>query len=365
MKSRKSRLSKKGRYVGETFKSVVLTIYKNEVQPIESVGQHEINSVAFLADGKHIVSGGKEGMIRRWRVEDGKEVETPMDARSDVNNIAVSRDGKWIVSGTISGELMVWDAKSELKVTEWKGHSDWVVAVDVSPDGKRIATGSNDATLCVWSLWTGKRLLGPLEHKDSVVAAKFSPNGCFIATAAWLPNSVRIYNSQSGDLLVDLPVGVASRFNQSLVWASNSKNLFALSHGKINYIDASTGTTLSSWSIPSSSAFGCIALPNKGTFIAASADSSVSFWDTTTHKQIGSIINHTHNIESMAISANYDFVIGGGKAITLRNVCDELPSSYCEDVSALPRRFVVRDLFLITNHLADCNRFSVSEKSSA
>ena len=57
--------------------------------------------VAFLADGKHVLSGSREGKIRRWRVEDGKEVGTPMDAGSAVLSIAVSRDGKWVVSGAL------------------------------------------------------------------------------------------------------------------------------------------------------------------------------------------------------------------------------------------------------------------------
>jgi WD40 repeat protein len=73
---------------------------RKEEKPIEIDGRDYIYSVAFLVDGKHVVSGGEEGKIRRWRVEDGEEVGMPMDAGSGVFSIAVSRDGKWIVSGT-------------------------------------------------------------------------------------------------------------------------------------------------------------------------------------------------------------------------------------------------------------------------
>ena len=288
-----------------------------------------------------------------------------MDAGSEVYNIAVSRDGKLIVSGTRSGELAVWDAQNHEKVTGWKGHSAWVVAVDVSPDGKRIATGSIDEATCVWSLSTGQRLLGPLKYDNSVVVAKFSPDGRLIATATCF-GSVRVHDSQNGRLLVDVPIRVTDSLNQSLVWVSNGKNLFALSSGgKINYLDmSSTRTTLSSWSIQSSNPEpGCIALAGNDSFIAISAGSSVSFWDTTTHEQIGSIINHTHDVVSLAISANYELVIGGGKLVTLRNIHDVLPSSYCE-VSALARKIVVRDSFLTTNHF-DCNRCTLSGNSSA
>ena len=279
------------------------------------------------------MSGGKEGKIRRWRAEDGMEVGTPMDAGSVVCNLAVSRDGKWIVSGTGSGELAVWDAQTHKKVTGWKGHSGGVHAVDISPDGTRIATGSDDCAACVWSP-TGQRLLGPLQHNSEVVAAKLAPDGHLIATTTWR-SSVWVYDSQSGDLLVDIPVKVADSFNQSLVWVGNSKNLLVLSDGNINYLDASTGTTLSSWPIHSSNNYGCIVLANNGTLITASTGSSVSLWDATTHKQLGSIIKHTDPVMTMAISADYDLVTGVGKAITLRNICKGLPTSYYKDVSVL------------------------------
>ena len=76
----------------------------SEVQPtsaktIEIDSRGRIWSVAFLVNGKHVVGDGGQGKIRRWRVEDGMEVGTPMDAGSTVYDIAVSRDGKWIVGG--------------------------------------------------------------------------------------------------------------------------------------------------------------------------------------------------------------------------------------------------------------------------
>jgi WD40 repeat protein len=124
-------------------------------------------SVAFLVDGKHVVGGGAEGKIRRWRVEDDKEVGTPMAAGNAVCNIAVSRDGRWVVGGTNEGEVTVWNAESHSQVTTFNNghcHRSWVRAVDVSPDATKIATGSEDKTVCVWALSTGRRLVNPFKH---------------------------------------------------------------------------------------------------------------------------------------------------------------------------------------------------------
>ena len=142
-------------------------VHRKEAKPVEIDGQDYIYSVVVLADGKHVLSGGREGKIRRWRIEDSKEVGRAMDARSPVLGIAVLRDGKVIVSGTENGLATVWNVES----LEFKGHSGWVGTVDVSPDGTKVVTGSDDKTAFVLSLSTGEQLLGPLHHNHFVVAA--------------------------------------------------------------------------------------------------------------------------------------------------------------------------------------------------
>jgi len=306
---------------------------RKEAGPVAIDGRNDIYSVAVLADEKHVVSGTEEGKIQCWRIEDGKEVGTPMDAGSVVYDIAVSRDGRWIVSGTGDGQVMVWNAESHSKVTAFRAHDIGVVAVDISPDAIFVATGSEDFTACVWSLSTGDRLLGPLEHTHLVVAIKFSPDGRLIATATYTHSSVRVYDSQNGSL-VEFPVNVNSTSNHSLAWASDSKRLFALSHdGHIHRVDVSTGTTLSKWHIHSSDRPTSIALASNELFITAAASSSVSFWDTTNQEQIGTVIEYSHEILSIAMSSNYDLAAGGGKRITLRALCGILPSHYLGNVS--------------------------------
>ena len=296
---------------------------------IKTSSRGRISTVAFLVDGKHVVSGDEAGKIRRWRVEDGMQVGTPMDVGSWVRNIAVSRDGKWIVSGT-SGLVQVWNADDGKKVTQTGGHSDWVTAVDVSPDSTKIAGGSDDNTIRVWSLSTGQKLLGPWECNGRVFSVKFSPNGRLIATATW--RSVLIYDSRHGNFVLDVPIRVAHSHNHSLAWSSNGKHLFVVSPGKVICLDPFTGAMLSQWSTHGDK-YNCIALASNGAFIATSFGSSVSFWDTTTHEQLGSVIEHTDIVGCMAISANDDIVIAGGWEITLRSLCSILPSSYCNTVS--------------------------------
>ena len=308
-------------------------VEKEEAKSIE-IDPRVGGPVAFVADGDYIISGNGN-KVRRWRVKDGKEDGEPMAAERDILSIAVSRDGKWIVSGAAYGHVTVWDAESHKKAIRLIGHELGVFAVDISPDATRIATGSSDSTLCVWSLSTGEQLLGPFKHDDGVAAVKFSPDGRRIATATW-SKSVRIYDNHHSRLLVNTPIQVGSSYNQSLVWAGLGRELLALSKdGNIYSIDVASGTILSKWAIHANNNPGCIALASDGAFIAASANSSVSFWDLATHQQIGPLIHHPASVVYMAISANQDLAISGGKKIILRKLPDSLPSSYFDHVCVL------------------------------
>lgn len=165
------------------------------------------------------------------------------------------------MSGTKNGLATVWNAQSYEKVTEFTRHRNYVRAVDVSPDTTKIPTGSSDETACVWSR-ERLGLLGTFKHDSFVIAAKFSPDGCLIATATW--NFVRVYDSESDRLLVDVPIRVSSVFNNSLAWESDSKQLFVLSLDCIIIrLDASTGISLSKWPIHTKVNERCIALANR------------------------------------------------------------------------------------------------------
>ena len=92
---------------------------------------------------------------------------------------------------------------------------------------------------------------------------------------------------------------------------------------------------ISKWALHSMSGLPCIALASSGKFIAVTAGSSLSFWDTITHRQIGSSIQLNHQVRSLAISDHYNLAAGGELMVSLRNLVDILPLSYLVDVSKL------------------------------
>ncbi|KAH0838772.1 WD40-repeat-containing domain protein [Lanmaoa asiatica] len=281
-----------------------------------------ILAVTFTEDGKYLVSGGNRG-VRVWRVEDGKRIAT-MEV-GIVNCLAVSQDGRWIAAGTWFDGVILWDAKTYEQVFSLKEDTSDICGVDFSPDSTRLVVASDSRTATIWDLATRERVVGPLCHEGYVRAAKYSLQGDRIATAT--PNSVRVYDSNDGSLLVDVSVNVAPRYNSGLLWSNDQ--LFIVSDSKIKLLEASTGSVVSEWPVPGTNDLSCIALPQNGEFIAYSVKRTVMFWDMSTHTYRG-LIQPIQDVCSISLSPDDRFLaIGGvGGKITIKTVGDVLLPSY-------------------------------------
>ena len=258
--------------------------------------------MTFSANGEHLFSGGRDQNVQVWRVQDGQRVAT-IEAK-DVYCLAVSNNGKWIAGGTRCGVVFVWDA--ETYRTLWQ--DSWIIeAVDFSPDSTKLVSGSRNRKAIIWDVARGEKIR-TLLHEQFVIAAKFSSDGNRIATAT--SQSVQVWDSKDGHLVVDVSVlTVPSLYNNGLLWFNN--HIFVVSGSKIKQLDASTGSTVYDWPVPNSNPYWCIAIPRHGKFIACSTSRSVTFWDTSTHLQIG-LVEHTEDIRSIAISPdNRSLAIGG------------------------------------------------------
>ena len=239
---------------------------------------HKINAVTFTANGRYLVSGGREG-VRVWGVQDGKQVVT-MDV-GEVRCLAVSKDGRWIAAGTYWGDVLVWDTKTFEQVFEHREESYAITGVDFAPECSTRLVASWWDTATMWDVATRHRVR-TFDNKSLLRAARYSPQGDRIATATEI--SVQVWDSNDGRLLVDIQVPVTPMFNNGLLWFNS--HLFVISDNKLKEIDAYTGSEVSEWLVSDTNAVSCIVMPQHGEFLAYSGSDSVLFWSTTTHVQL-------------------------------------------------------------------------------
>lgn len=137
-----------------------------------------VTAVAFLPDGKHVVSVGEDRSMRVWDIETGLEVRRLEKDHPDlVRYVAVSPDGSKLATGARDANVRVWDVKTGKLLHEWKDHREMVFCVAFSPKGDKLLSASMDQSVRTWDLKTGRAEHVLLGHRSWVRFAAFSPDG--------------------------------------------------------------------------------------------------------------------------------------------------------------------------------------------
>ena len=258
-----------------------------------------VHSMAFTSNGEHLVSSNEKG-VQVWRVADGKQVAAMKVESGGVASVSVSKDGRWIAAGSWSN-VFVWDAKTYKRVFAQGSRSSIITSVDFSPDSTHLVSADRRHRIAtIWDIAAGRevRELSHKSDKQWVLLAKYSPEGDRIATATL--ESIRIWDSNGGRLLVDVKVAVKEL--HELFWFKNYLFL-QTNDGTIKQINAATGSTVLECPVFHTNA---IALPQHGKFIAYSAEQTI-FWDGATRSQLN-LISHAHDIRLIACSSDGQFL---------------------------------------------------------
>src|SRR5262249_7711414 len=117
-------------------------------------------SLAFTPDGKRLACGHRDGLpVIVWDAATGKELLSLRGHPEAVRYVAFSSDGKYIVTGGTDGVLKVWEGVTGQEILALKGHKRAITSVVFSPDRRRIVSGSLDGAVKVWDAASGRETL--------------------------------------------------------------------------------------------------------------------------------------------------------------------------------------------------------------
>jgi len=276
----------------------------------------------FSRRGERILMRSRGGPARVWSVATGEPLTPPLEHAGGVRSMAWSPGDDWILTGGMDGAARFWEAATGKPLCAGIGHGKAITFVAFSPDGALAATGSLDGTVRFWEVpseqlppllpFLARPLGAPCYHNDDLDAVMFSADGRRILTASGA--EARIWAVTSGDLesvKVEQDLGITSvAFGPDGRWfATGSQRLDAIriwssETGEILGSLPGQPGTLMGWSLAVS--------PDGRSILAGHGEDGARLWSVDTGQPTGNLLRHGHIVRDVAFSPDGRLALTGG-----------------------------------------------------
>jgi WD40 repeat protein len=142
-----------------------------------------VNSIDFDPQGKRLVSGGADRIIRIWNLETGKTIHQLGGHQGEIATVAFAYGGRLVVSAATDGTIKLWHAGQGHLLRTLPGLARATGAMTVSADGRTMATAHADGTLRVVALPGGSTLRTLGRPRSLITSVAFAPRSPGFAVA--------------------------------------------------------------------------------------------------------------------------------------------------------------------------------------
>jgi WD40 repeat protein len=240
----------------------------------------EVNDAAFTSDGARMLSSSEDTTLVLWDVESGtpiRRMQHPNNA--ETRGVVILPGDQQALSTGANPDIIRWDLNSGQPIDRLRGHRGTVYSVAVSADGTRVLSSGDDNTVIEWDLQRGAPITFLRGHGGYIRQAVFSADGTH-ALSASADKTVRVWDLDNG-----------------------AEQLRLTSADQVNTISLSADTKV----------------------LATGSDDGVArLWDLASGKPTGSYNWHERDVKSVALSPDGKYLLtGGGKrdgALILTNL---------------------------------------------
>jgi len=308
-------------------------------------GHHgdEVTAVAYCREPDQILTGSRDGSIRRWNRLTSTVLLRWVAHQRMVSGLAVSPDGKrclsfgagalveselqtgaprleWdrhrapvlatvfipssnqVVSSSADGSIRLWDAATgkTLRQFVWPAEALSAYALAVSPDGTRLAAGGYQG-LCEFSLADGRQTRALKGHRGFIHALAYSPDGQHLVSGAD-DGSIKVWSTNSLEPIAHLE-GHQGGVLALAISADGKKALSGGRDGRVRCWDLENFKLLNIYEGHRGWVEGVAFLDNDRQGLSAGRDGRILRWDFTT-SQITAEMIQGNWIHALACSPN-------------------------------------------------------------
>ncbi len=255
---------------------------------------NRVRALTFSPDGAFIASGGADGRIVIWNVENATQ-QSRWDAHSDgVNALAFTPNGRFLLSGGEDRQIILWNHLTGELVQNYSGHGGAINSLAFNNDGTLFASGSDDDRIGVWSMSDGfiKFLSG---HNGDVVSVAFSPTAASRLLSGSADDTIRLWDVLNNNVTPRIFTQHNDDVNGVAFFPDGREFISVSSDTSMIVWNIETGTVTNSFNDHDASVLS-IAVSTDGRMMFSGADNGIGrLWDLTNAEQITVFSGHQSN----------------------------------------------------------------------
>lgn len=287
--------------------------------------------VAFSPDGQKILcSEGKRNTLCLLDLR-GQEIRH-FGHTSSFLAAVFSPDGRYILSGSEDGIIRLWDCETSVVISRFQGHSYAVTSISFSPDGQQAVSGGTDGTVRIWKVARGEELRCwhfDFESRRTVHCVVFSPKGRYVLAAGqprWSEidfkrrpiDSIQMYDTAKLD------------YCGSWCGVDTVTSVAFFSNGK-GFVSANADGTICAWDTRDhytrriieghTASVSTVAIMPNARILSASWDGTIRQWETETGRELHCLPAHSDGVYKLALSPDGRKFITAGQDSGSHCVC--------------------------------------------
>jgi U4/U6 small nuclear ribonucleoprotein PRP4 len=179
-----------------------------ELQGSQTTGDRHVSMTRISPNGELVAVGNWGGSVKLIEIPSLDQRQTFRGHTNKISGLSwypgatlasgtVSADAVNLASGGAEGQIHLWSLNQDTPISSLLGHSQRVCRVEFHPSGRYLASASEDTTWRLWDVETTSEILLQEGHSRGVYAVSFNSDGSLLASGG-LDSIGRIWDMRSG-----------------------------------------------------------------------------------------------------------------------------------------------------------------------
>ena len=208
----------------------VVDLTSGQLKWQQTISENSIMCLAFSPDGQRLASGAgfADTKIDLWETASGRQIGRLEGQRGWTGGVQFLADGKHLLSGSADQVIRLWDLETRTIVRAFRGHQSEVRTFALAPDQQSFVSGCKDGSAYLWNLnedraaaTHGKISSGP-SAENKYAAWTFSADSRALVTLANEGRLTRWEGRNFDQPTPLLPLDVGRRGPDDLEFAGNN-----------------------------------------------------------------------------------------------------------------------------------------------